>query len=213
MGKVTGHSEVRILIDGSWNQALNVSFISKDMWERVRERWDSLHWWESKLSNIIRFIKSKNTLDLIKSDMLLYSQHIWVEILNIFNITEDESLFCVKSKSDDILNIAYTHSNSVFKFKLFFVNIFFIIGDLYDKWKVKYSLEILCEDKWDGVTQMESLSRWTSTSIEVEWLHLLICVQADIKVSMAEEHTSSDKSMWPFTCHLFDLCNEFWSHS
>jgi hypothetical protein len=50
---VTSHSEIWVLIDGSWDEALDVSFVSVDVRERIGEARDSLDWRESELTNVV----------------------------------------------------------------------------------------------------------------------------------------------------------------
>ena len=109
--------------------------------------------------------------------MFLHLQNIWIKILDVFNITEDESLLRVKAECDDVLNVADAHLDSLLKLQIFLVQILFVIRDLDYERYVKDSLQILSKNEWNSMTQMEGLGRWASSCVEVEGFKLLVTIK------------------------------------
>lgn len=110
------------------------------MWERVTEGGSSLNRRERKFPNVVRFVESENSFNLIEIDMLLHFDNIRVQVLDVFNVREDERLFWIKTKSNDILNIVNTHCDCALRsFKLEFwpVDVLLIVGDLNNKRHIK----------------------------------------------------------------------------
>lgn len=79
------------------------------MRERVAECRCCLHWRKCELSNVIRLVKSENAFDLIEVNMLLHSNYVGIQVLDVFYIRKDESLLGIKTKSDNVLDIVNTH--------------------------------------------------------------------------------------------------------
>jgi len=117
-----------------------------------------LNWRVGKLANVVLFIETENPLDLIIVDILLHSEHIRVQVLDIFYIREDESLFRIKSECYDVFDIAFAHFDSLFKFKLWSIHKLLIISDLDDNWNVKGLLQILRHNEGYSMSQMQSFS-------------------------------------------------------
>ena len=103
------------------------------MGERVTEGGSSLNRWESKFSDIVRLIEAENAFDLIEINVLLDTNHIGIQMLNVSDIRKNKGLLWVKTKSDDILNVVDAHLDRAilaFKFILRLVDILLIVGDL-----------------------------------------------------------------------------------
>ena len=121
---ITGHSEIRILVDSLRDEAHHV-FLSENMWERSRNSRSSLNSREGKLSTVVTRSDTKDTfqliyknknkmriifdlklnLNLVVCDSLLDLADIWIHVPNIVCISEDKCLVDIKSASDDILGI------------------------------------------------------------------------------------------------------------
>lgn len=112
--------------------------------------------------------------------MLLHSDHVRVQVLDVLDIRKDKGLFGVKAEGDDVLDVAETHRNRAlrsFKFQLGTVDVLLIVGDLDDDRQIERFLQPLTKDEWDSVTKMESFGGWASSGVEVERLLLLVCLQ------------------------------------
>jgi len=62
---MSGHPELRVLVDGLRDEAWDVCSVPEDVREAVRETGCSLHWWESNLTNIMAVVKPENTSYLV----------------------------------------------------------------------------------------------------------------------------------------------------
>ncbi len=196
LGHITCHSEVGILIDGGWDQTCYIFTCAEDVGERVTEGGSGLNWWESKFSDIVRLIKAENAFDLIEIDVLLYTDHIGIQVLNVSDVRKNESLLWIKTKGDDILDVVDAHLDCTiltFKFILRLVDILFIVGDLDDERHIKSLLQVLCEEEWDRVPHVQRISTGTTACVQVEGLLLLVGVQDLSQVSLAEEDATSDE--------------------
>lgn len=109
LSNVTCHSEIRILIDSSGNKARHSLSVSKYMWERTWESWGSLNCRESKLADSIWFIETEDTFNLVKVDMLLYTDNIRVQVLDVLCVIKDESFLKVESKCNNIFDVLTRH--------------------------------------------------------------------------------------------------------
>lgn len=147
--------------------------------------------------------------------MLLHFDNIRVQVLDVFNVREDESLFWIKTKSNDILNIVNTHCDCALRsFKLEFwpIYVLFIVGDLNNQRHIKCVLQILGEDKWNSVSQMKCLSAWTTTCVQIKWLFLFISSENFVQVPLAEEDASSNEAMDGNARQILNTLNLFRSN-
>jgi len=202
LGHITCHSEVGILINGGWDQACYIFTCAEDVGERVTEGGSGLNRWKSKFTDIIRIIKAENAFDLIKIDVLLYTDHIGIQVLNVPNVRKNESLLWIKTKGDDILDVVDAHLDCAiltFKFILRLVDILFIVSDLNDERHIKSLLQVLREEEWDRVPHVQRISTGTAACIQVEGLLLLVGVQDLSQISLAEEDATSDEPMSGFS--------------
>ena len=110
------------------------------MWEGVGEGGDGLNWRESEFANVVRLWETKDTSHLVQSNVFLNFKYIWVQVLDVLAIAENESLFGVKPKSDDIFDVALAHFDCVFQLELVLVQEFFIVCDLDDERKIENTL-------------------------------------------------------------------------
>lgn len=62
---ISGHTEVRVLVDTLWDKARNVGSLSEDMREGVGERGNGLDGWVGKLTAVVTLVDSEYTLELI----------------------------------------------------------------------------------------------------------------------------------------------------
>ena len=131
--EISGHSKVWILINGTGNQALYI-LLSKNVWKCIWEWWNGLNRWVSKFANTLAVIKSKDALNLIKRDMLLYPQNVRIHSLNILRITEYEGLLWVESKSNYVFYVTMSHLTRFLPPLVFFKQVLFVIRHLnYDR--------------------------------------------------------------------------------
>ena len=57
--------EVRVLINGTWDEAANITPAAKHMRENVWKAWRCLYCWEANLADAVIRGESKNTSDLV----------------------------------------------------------------------------------------------------------------------------------------------------
>lgn len=65
--------------------------------------------------------------------MLLNFDHVWVQMLDVFDVRENERLCRVESEGNDVFDVVQTHLDSSlwsFKLHLLLVNVLFIVSDL-----------------------------------------------------------------------------------
>lgn len=194
MRNIACHSEVWVLINCGGDDAGNVSTLAINVRERVRETRGGLDGWERKFSDVVRLVEAKDALDLVEVYVFLNANHVWIELLNVINVTEDKGLLGVKAEGNDILDVAEAHRNRAlraFKVQLGTVDKFLIVGDLDHNGDVKSLLQILAHDEWDGVAQVKRLSRGSSASVEIEGLFGLVGLKDVVEVAVAEENTSA----------------------
>jgi hypothetical protein len=102
---VSRHSEIWVLINSGWDQTWDISLLAKDVLEGAGEGWHCLSWWERPFSQIFRFVKAKDTLDLVQSDVFLHLKDIWVHMSDILAIAKDKGLLWVEAESNNIFNV------------------------------------------------------------------------------------------------------------
>ncbi len=67
------------LIDGTWNETLDVLPLPKYLWECRAEGRSSLNSWEPHLSDVISVLEPKDTPGLIHSDTFLDAKDLAIE--------------------------------------------------------------------------------------------------------------------------------------
>ena len=113
LGHVTGHPEVRVLVDSLRDEAWHLCVVTKDVREWVWERGSSLDGWEGYLATVAASIDSEDSFDLIESHVFLNFENIRVQIMDVLHVWEDEGLLRIKSESDDVLDVGLAHLNSL----------------------------------------------------------------------------------------------------
>lgn len=78
------------------------------------------------------------------------------------------------------------------------MNVFLVICDLDDKRNIKSLLQVFCKDERNRMPHMECISRWSSSCIKVERIILFVLIKNNVKISLTEEDSTSDKSMSRF---------------
>lgn len=119
-------------------------------------------------------------------------------MLNVLNVRENEGLFRIEAKRDDVFDVFLAHRNRAclaVEFTLGPIDVLLVVGDLNHKRHVERILKVLREQEWNTVTHVQRASRGPTTSVEVEGLLLLVGVEDFLQVSLAEEDTTSDKAM------------------
>jgi len=81
--------------------------------ECVTEGRDCLNRGIGEFTYIVRIIEAKNSLNLVKSSVLLHPQSIWIQIVDVFNICENESLLRIKTECYNIFDITMSHLYSI----------------------------------------------------------------------------------------------------
>ena len=198
MSDVARHPEVGVLVDSSRDQARHGLALAEDVRERGTEGRGSLDGREGELANIVRLVESKDSLDLVEVHVFLHAEHVGVQVLDVLNVAENECLFRVKSKCNDVLDVVEAHANGAFgtiKVELRTVDKLLVICNLDDQRHVEGVLQVLGEDEGDAVTEMEGLSTRAAASVEVKRLSLLVSVEDLSKISLAEENATSNESM------------------
>lgn len=143
----------------------------------------------------------------------MHLAHVGVKLLDVLGIEENESLLWVEPESDDVLYVADSHLCNLLLSKLRSVHELLIISDLDDKWHIECLLHVLGHDEWDGVSEVESLSRWSSSGIEVEELASLISIEDDVEISVAEKDITPDEAMGRFSSETLDFFSKLVGHA
>ena len=169
------------------------------MGEGITERGNRLDRWVGELPDGVILVEAESALDLVHCGVLVDLDGVGVEVLDVSRVHEYENFLWVVAEGNYVLDIADGHLLHSFQVKLGSVQIFLVIGDLDDQGNIERLLQIVVDDEGNGMTKMECLSGGTTTSVEVEQLALLISIQDQIKVPVAEEDASPDKPVW----HLF----------
>jgi len=86
LSNVTSHSEVWVLVDSSWDQAGNRLSITKDVWEWATESRSSLYRWESKLTDVVRLVKTEDAFELVEVHVFLDFDHIGIQMFYVLSV-------------------------------------------------------------------------------------------------------------------------------
>mmetsp|Transcript_56151 Transcript_56151/g.64089 ORF Transcript_56151/g.64089 Transcript_56151/m.64089 type:complete len:224 (-) Transcript_56151:324-995(-) len=208
-GNITSHTEVGILIDSLGNQTSNISSVTEDMRERIGETGSCLNSREGEFSTVVTIVESENTSDLVGGNMSLTLQNVGVQVLDVFDIGENESFLGVKSTGNDIFNIFHSHLNALIQFEILFMNILFIISDLDDQRDIKSLLQVFSENKGNKMTKVQTLTGGSTSCVQEERFSIFIRVENNIQVSVREEQTTLQKMMNGLSSQSFDSSNVF----
>jgi len=83
---ISCHSEVRILVDRRRDKTWNSFSVAKNVRERIAKCRDGLHGRECKLADVVRLVKTENTLDLIGCNVFLHFNYVGVQVLNVVDV-------------------------------------------------------------------------------------------------------------------------------
>jgi hypothetical protein len=117
-----------------------------------------LYRWIGKLPDGVILVEAESTLDLVHCGILLDLYSVRIKVLNVSRVHEYENFIWVVAEGNDILDIANGHFLHCFEVKLGSVQIFLIIGDLYNQGYIESLLQIVVDDEGDGMTKMKCLS-------------------------------------------------------
>ena len=154
-GDVSGHPEIRVLVDSLRDKAVDVGSLAEDMGECVAKRWDCLDGWVGHVTNIHIGCQSKYPLHLVISDLLLCLHNVGVHLPHIGQIAENERQIVVEPTGDDVLGIFLSPIRIGLQRDLVLfagdlvVEEFFILGELDDNRDLEYLLEPFCEEEWE----------------------------------------------------------------
>lgn len=76
---LASHSPVTHLVNGTWNQTLDVFPLPKYLWEGGTEGRRCLHRRETYFAHVVTVLETKARLDLIGRDALLNAQDLSIE--------------------------------------------------------------------------------------------------------------------------------------
>ena len=116
-------------------------------------------------------------------------------MLNVLYIGEDEGLFGIEPKGNDLLDVALSHLNRLVQRQLWPVQVLFIISDLDDARNVEHLLQPLSHDEGNRVSHMKRLRRRSPAGVQVEGDSLLVGVEDLVQLPVAEEDASADQSV------------------
>ena len=131
------------------------------MWERIGECWSCLDRWERKLSDVVRFVKSKDSLQLIVVDMLLHFDNIGVQFPDILDVRENECLLGIEAESYDVHDVCFAHldrSLLSFQIQLRSIEVLLIVSNLDHNGYIEDTLQVLTEDERNTVTDVDSIA-------------------------------------------------------
>lgn len=114
--------------------------------------------WVGKLADGVILVEAEGTLDLVHCGILLDLYSVWIKVLNVSRVHENEHFLWVVAEGNNILDIANCHLLYSFEVKLRSVQIFLIIGDLDDQGYIESLLQIVVDDEGDGMAKMQCLS-------------------------------------------------------
>ena len=145
--------------------------------------------------------------------MFLHADHVRVHVADVVNVREDEGLCWIKAERQDILHVIAPHLDRAFwpiKLNLLLVDVLLVVGGLNHEGHVEDALQPLRENERDTVSHVKCVSGGTSTCVQIEGLAVLISVQDLLKVTLAEENTSSDEPVRFFSDSAFQTSDKLW---
>jgi len=181
---IARHAEVRVLVDGAGNEALDVLSAAKDLREAGGEGGSSLNGRETVFSDMVRIRETEGTTGLVASNGSGDLGDGRIEVLDVVCVLENKSLRNIKTACNNILSILKTKTASFFKSQITLPVEFFIISELDHKRNVENTLQPLGELEWHQMAEMESIRRGATTSIQVERFTLFVHIENVLHIAV-----------------------------
>jgi hypothetical protein len=110
-GDISGHTEVRILVDTLGDEARDVGSLSEDVGERVGEGGDGLDGRVGELAAVVTFVDAEYALELVVGDAFLDFADVLIEdSAHVFCVGEDEGSVKVESAGRISLQFSIPYS-------------------------------------------------------------------------------------------------------
>lgn len=126
-------SEVRVLVDGTWNQAWNRRSLlpvgAENVWEARGKPRGRLGGAEMELADVIAVVKAECASYRVDRDPLGHTAHVLIECAtDEVEVAEDECLLHVKPDGNNILNVLSGIPLDIVDFDLLVVHVFLVVG-------------------------------------------------------------------------------------
>lgn len=193
---VSGHTEVRILIDRARYQAVHLGVL-EDKGERTGDRRRRLRRRKGDLADRIAVAETEDALHLIERHTSLYPNHILVEgriVPYVLQIGEDKGLVGIKAARDNVFRVGVGQFYGVLYLYVLPYG-FLIVRQLYNQGNVEHVLQPFAEHERYEVAQMHRVGTRSSTCVQVKRLSLFVEIQNGVHVSVREEYASPEKVM------------------
>ncbi|KAH3684657.1 hypothetical protein WICPIJ_004373 [Wickerhamomyces pijperi] len=155
VSNVSAHSEVWVLIDGTWNQTWGLRWQAQDIWEGGWESGGDLDGGEMQLTDTVRVLEPK---DGSGSGC----------------VGEDERVFRVETNGDDVLGVFLSEGSDVFDGELWLEEELLVIGQLDNQRSIKDVLQPFGEDERNQVAQMHTVGGRPSPGVKEELLAVFV---------------------------------------
>jgi hypothetical protein len=160
--QVSGHSEVRILVDSTRDQTKEILSVSQDIFEGAWNARGSLDGSIGNFAAVFGAVESEDSFDLIVGNGVLKQNHVVVEVAYVIRVSEKEGVFEVKAAGQNILGVfngCFLEPTQRFDFGLWvLIEEFLIVGQLDDDWTFESLLHEFAEDKRKKVPEVHGLS-------------------------------------------------------
>mmetsp|Transcript_2922 Transcript_2922/g.6084 ORF Transcript_2922/g.6084 Transcript_2922/m.6084 type:complete len:286 (+) Transcript_2922:900-1757(+) len=211
---VARHAEVRVLIDGAGDEALELLALAEHVREAVGEGRGRLHGGEGNLGDGVLIGEPEDAARLVEGDALRDGHHVAVEVAaHVVEVVEDERALGVETNCNDVLCILESQTPRLLNGDSLPDGLL-VVSQLDHKGNFEGVLQVLGEHEWNQVAHVQGLGRGTPTSVEIETFRvLLIRVQQLLQVPVSEENPTTKERMGLGSGKLLHPCNEFWGDS
>lgn len=153
LSNIPSHSEIWILINSLRYQAIDICSFAKNMRKCIWKGWYSLNSWIGHFTNVIFRFQTKDSSDLVISDLSLDFDYIGIHFAHVSQIRENEGQIRIKSTGNDVLHLFPSPFSKLLEWDLRFlscellVEIFFVFSQLNNTRDFEDLLEPLSEHK------------------------------------------------------------------
>lgn len=173
---ISGHSEVRILINAARDDARDI-LVPEDMGEAAGKAGSSLDGRVGRPPTVIGETESKDSLEGGYVDVLLEPDYVLVHVSDIFGIDEDEREIGIEAYREDILDVLIGQLGELGDITSLLEEVLLVIGDLDDEGDLEGLLQVLVEDERKHVTEMQGIRRRATSCVQIEGWQLRVLAE------------------------------------
>lgn len=174
------------------------------------------------LSDVGRAVEPEDCACDVESNALGHAGDVLVECAtHVVVVAENERFLWVEADSDDVCCVCACVALDLLNGALLAEEELLVVGHHDNKWYVEDILqpprEVLAshtssywrenslgEREWNSVSNVHGVTTWSTTSVEEEWLALLITIEDNVQISVTENNASAHKSMWLVSCNSLE---------